>query len=348
MALWKVQGGKHGEHENKFIEENKIYLTWNRLNHDLSKLKERWQLRDLLKEVYPSFPRGHISNNTGQIWAFSHKMQTGDWVMMPRKGTSTVSIAEITGHYTFEKKAENPYFHSRPVKWIEHDIPRSSFDQDILYSLGAFMTVCEIKRNDAEKRIRHMAKRGWTSPLDIPDTNGDDTVEAIDSEEVNFEEVSRDRIAKYIIRKFKGHGLATLVNAILEAKGYTTYQSPEGPDQGIDILAGSGPLGFNEPKICVQVKSGSAPIDSPTLDQLIGTMQKVNAEYGLLVSWSGFKTTLKREIARQFFSVRVWDERDIIEELLETYERLDEELQAQIPLKRIWTIASWEEEQYED
>ena len=41
-----------------------------------------------------------------------------------------------------------------------------------------------------------------------------------------------------------GHGLATLVNAILEAQGDTTHQSPEGPDKGVDIVAGRGPMGF--------------------------------------------------------------------------------------------------------
>ena len=42
------------------------------------------------------------------------------------------------------------------------DIPRSNFDQDLLYSLGAFLTICEVKRNDAEKRIRAMAGKEST------------------------------------------------------------------------------------------------------------------------------------------------------------------------------------------
>ncbi|MHB1125070.1 MAG: hypothetical protein ACYC0T_20470 [Ramlibacter sp.] len=40
------------------------------------------------------------------------------------------------------------------------EVPRSSFDQDLLYSFGAFMTACWMARNHAEARVRAMAKVG--------------------------------------------------------------------------------------------------------------------------------------------------------------------------------------------
>jgi restriction system protein len=43
--------------------------------------------------------------------------------------------------------------HTRRVKWVRPDVPRDEFHQDLLYSLGAFMTVCQITRNDAEARV---------------------------------------------------------------------------------------------------------------------------------------------------------------------------------------------------
>ena len=36
-------------------------------------------------------------------------------------------------------------------------------------------------------------------------------------------------------------------------------------------------MGFGEPRVCVQVKSGDSALDRPTLDQLIGVMQNVQA-----------------------------------------------------------------------
>jgi len=79
---------------------------------------------------------------------------------------------------------------------------------------------------------------------------------------------------------------------------------------------------------------------------LIGNMQNFHAEQGLLVSLSGFKQTIEKERASQFFRVRLWSRNDLIENLLAAYDKLDEDLRSELPLKRIWTITNQEEEQF--
>jgi restriction system protein len=340
MTLWLMRAGSHGEYEQKFISEKRIYLTWEGLNHNLEKISERSKLRSLLATVYPNAKKGCINNHAGQIWAFSKSMKPGDWVVLPSKLKRAIHIAEIAGEYCFDGKQDDPYYHYRKIKWIETDIPRSNFDQDLLYSFGSAMTICEISRNDAEKRVRAMEKSGWKSrhasthkPIDEEFT-GEPEDGTLD-----LEEVARDHIASLIIAKFKGHGMARLVDGILRAQGYTTFVSPEGPDKGVDILAAPEPLGFGEPRICVQVKSGDGPLDRPTLDQLIGAMQNLHAQQGLLVSWGGFKTSIERETANQFFKVRLWDQNELIEQLLEHYDKLDDDIRAELSLKRIWVVA---------
>jgi restriction system protein len=342
MALWMIRAGSHGEHEQQFLKDQKIYLTWDGLAHDLSEIPDKKGLRKLLEQVYPSFTKAHIANHCGQIWGFSHKMSIGDWFVLPNKGKRVMHIGEITGNYMFHPHAEDPYYHTHAVRWIATDVPRSNFDKDLLYSFGAAMTICQVARNDAEKRVRAMAQNGWKLPLG--GKSGEINHDPSDQTETDFAELARDQIASLIMAKFKGHGLARLVNNILTAQGYTTYLSPEGPDKGVDILAGLGPMGFEPPRICVQVKSQESPIDRPTLDQLIGTMANVNATHGLLVCWGGFKTSVDKEEAGKFFSVRLWDQNDLIEQLLKHYDRLDEEIRAELPLKRIWTVARTDEE----
>lgn len=338
MSLWLVRAGSAGEYEKKFLEENRIYLTWDGLNHDLSTISEKIELFELLLETYPSVKRATARNWTGQIWPIAKEMQKGDWVVLPSKMKPSIHIAEITGEYVHDSKAQDPYFHYREVKWFATDIPRSNFDQDLLYSFGAFMTICRISRNDAEERVRQMAKNNW-KVVQRPGPKGfEEMTEAGTETAIDFEELARDEIAKFIIRKFKGHGMARLVEAILKAQGYSTHRSPEGPDKGIDILAAPGPLGFGQPRLCVQVKTSDSAIDRPTLNQLIGAMQNVNADQGLLVSWSGFKSSIDREIPSQFFKVRLWDRDSLIKELLANYDRLDEDIRAELPLKRIWTL----------
>jgi restriction system protein len=288
-----------------------------------------------LRERWPNASEGRIRNHAGQLWAFLRSMKPDDLVVVPSKKTPELHFGAIRSDAQFDANAEPDYRHYREVTWLRA-VPRAAMDKDILYSLGAIMTICEISRNDAEARIRRMLQ------LPMPKTGPAAASPEVPHEEaaqsVDYEQLARDEIAALIIRRFKGHGLERLVDAILRAQGYVTYHSPTGADRGVDILAGSGDLGFGSPKICVQVKSEQAPVDHPTFSQLLGTMQAVGADQGLLVAWGGFKSTVEREVPRHFFKVRLWDQKTLLDQLFQHYDRLDEEIRAEIPLKRIWTV----------
>jgi restriction system protein len=74
----------------------------------------------------------------------------------------------------------------------------------------------------------------------------------------------------------------------------------------------------------------------------MGAMTKFNAPQGLFVSWGGFKSNVQKELASSFFRVRLWTQHDLLEQLFLNYERLDDEIKADLPLKRIWTVAAVE------
>jgi restriction system protein len=45
MATWLIRAGKHGEYEQKFLQENRVYVTWDKLDEDLKAelpLKRIW------------------------------------------------------------------------------------------------------------------------------------------------------------------------------------------------------------------------------------------------------------------------------------------------------------------
>lgn len=348
MALWLTRAGKHGEHENRFFEDGRIYLTWPGIeNEPLGGAASFDQMRELVARVYPDRSVAWVSQNTSQFWSFVNRMKPGDLVVTPRKGKSAIAIGEITGPYTYDPDGRGLYRHYREVKWLRLDVPRAAFEQDLLYSFGAYTTICEIRRNDAERRVREKLRQGFPAVSATPGAVRDSALElGLDSDEesIDLVRLARDQIARHIEIHFKGHGLSRLVAAILEAQGYETFVSPEGPDKGIDILAAPGPLGFGRPRICVQVKSGSTPVDRPTLDQLLGAMSNVGADQGLLVSWGGFKSSVDREVANQFFRIRLWDSDALVEQLLATYDRLSGELRAEIPLQRAWVLVSPDDE----
>ncbi|MDR0458118.1 MAG: restriction endonuclease [Burkholderiaceae bacterium] len=341
MAIWLIRAGSHGEYEQKFIQEKRVYVTWDDLNVDLSKLQQRSELNAAMVERYPDVKPKAVLNWVGQVWPFAHDMQKGDLVVLPLKMQPAVYIGEITGGYQFEKDGPNPFFHSRSVKWIGEAVPRTHFGQDLLYSFGAFLTICRIQRHNAEQRIVAMRANGWKAETLTAMTKV--AAASTDEEEIadiDLEESARDKIATLVSARFKGHGLTRLVEGILKAQGYTTYRSPEGADGGSDILAGSGFLGFSAPRLCVEVKSEDSPIGREPVDKLLGAMTKFNADQGLFVAWGGFKGNVQKELASQFFRLRLWTQKELLEQLFEQYERLDEDLKAELPLKRVWMVAS--------
>ena len=219
----------------------------------------------------------------------------------------------------------------------------SRFDQDLLYSLGAFMTICRITRNNGEQRIRAIGSNSAAPPV-LQSSRPTVEPEPEEGGVVDLGDVARQEIAQRLIRKFKGHDLARLVGAILRAQGYSVHVSPPGADRGVDILAAPGALGFGSPRLCVQVKSSDGPCDSETLMKLGGSMTHVGADQGLLVSWGGFKSSIRGDLERsKFFSIRLWGQDELIEALLGCYQLLDPEIKAELPLKQIWTIAHGED-----
>jgi len=302
MSLWLVRAGRHGEQEQGALENGVVTIGWNEFP-DLSKIKTKEELAKLYAKVYPGAKKMQAVNEVGQIWRFIHEIQKGDLVALPLKKQSAIAIGEVSREYEYSELANN-IKHIRRVKWLK-TIPRSAFDQDILYSLGAFMTVCQISRNDAENRVKEVLRK--EIPPEV--VEGPEVAE----QTIDVEQYAKDQIVKHIGRKFKGHNLARLVEAILHAQGYVTKVSEPGPDGGVDILAAAGPLGFDNPRICVQVKSSSSQADVKVLRELRGVMAKVQAKQGLLVSWGGFTKEAIKEARDAFFSTRLWDAGDLLD-----------------------------------
>ena len=334
MTVWMVRAGRYGEREQSNLDENIIAIGWDEIGN-ISKFKNKEELRQKYFEIYQDKKKMQTSMGVGQLWNFVHEIKKDDIVALPLKIQSAIAIGIVEGEYEYQEKNTN-FKHFRRVKWLNKAIPRTKFDQDILYSLGALMTVCRIVRPEVEKRIMKLIK---------PDVHTEISLKLEGEEEYaekDMERSAEDQILRYLEAKFKGHGFARIVNAILLAQGYVTNMSPPGPDGGVDILA-IGKLGAQIPPLCVQVKSGSSQIGASVLRELSGMMPKYKAEQGLLVAWGGINAQCEKEAKEAFFSIRIWNQQDLLEEIFKHYENFDEELKAELHLKRIWVLVSEEE-----
>lgn len=342
MAIWLVRAGKTGSRESIALQENCVLIGFQELG-DLSDVKDRDELRDRLATANPSMSKGAISNYRGQVWAFLDRIKEGDIVVLPLKSTSTIALGKVTGDYTYHPEVPADVRHRRSVEWIREDISRSVFGQDLLYSFGAFMTVCQITRNNAEERVKAVLA-GKEDPGILATTgieSDEEDVSEADTTSIDIESYAKDGIAALVTEKYAGHQLSDLVSEILKAQGYHTAASPPGADGGVDILVGGGPMGFDEPRICVQVKTGEA--DGPTLRDLQGTVQNFGADYGLLVAWRGFKKGVRAEARRSFFKIRLWDADSVITQLTSVYDRLPAAIRDELPLTQFWSVVESDE-----
>lgn len=341
--VWLARAGKHGEDEAAALEEGRAIIGFHHVP-DLTG-QEADQIATTLRATYPDANEKRLRNFLSQLDMFVNRISEGDLIVLPLKTASgRIAIGECTGPYEYRQIAGS-HRHTRPVRWVRTDVPRPDIGQDLLYSLGAFLTVCRVTRNEAERRLQAVAA-GRMDPGPARATQGpsaaaptpvpEDTTDS--GAPLDLAELAHEQILSEIRSRFAGHGLARLVASILEADGHTTRTSPPGADGGVDILAGRGALGFDGPRLCVQVKSGEKAEDVTALRALQGTMQTFGADQGLLVALGGFTRATTNEARQSFFTVRLWDASDLVDALYQSYDRLPEEVRAELPLKRIWAL----------
>ena len=341
--VYLARAGKNGQDEELAIEKQLAIIGFRGVP-SLEDARDYDTVVERVKDTHPDIKSRAAGNLARQLWAFALAMQEGDIVVLPRKLTSQIAIGRVTGPYR-HTQVNSEFRHTRPVEWIRTDVPRTAFEQDLLYSFGAFMTVCNISRNDAVRRVLAVLEEKpdpGPSILSKPPTKESPPSE--DQTEVmpDLTQMAHDQIVVRIQSRFTGHALTDLVDAVLQIDGWTTRVSPPGPDGGVDILAGRGSLGLDSPRLCVQVKSQTSPADVTVYRTLLGTMQTFNAEQGLLVCWGGYNKVVQQEAKQSHFMVRLWDSSDLVDAIYRNYERLPAEIQAELPLKRVGMLVAEE------
>ena len=336
MTAWVVRGGGRGEYEELFMSESVVSVDYS----VVASITE-FSSRDALREQLSS------RSAADQLWRLAREIRSGDTVVLPRKSPRVIAVGQVSGEYQYRPSLEAP--HVRPVNWTAQEIPHADFEADFLNSFGGQGTVYRIRAADAESRLqqivaRHLAgapidqAEGTSASPDVPPAGGEDETFRIDLEE----QINR-RIIERIRQRFFGTRLEYFVASILRASGYHAIETRQGPDGGIDVIAGQGDLGFGHPRLCVQVKSGRSAVDLAEYNRLQGNIGSYGAEHGLLVSLSDFTRSVRNENERSYFQIRLWGPNEIVDRLLDTYDQLPEDIRSEIPIRNRGILIETEE-----
>ena len=333
--LYVVRHGRNGEDEEQALDEGIAVIGWYEVP-SLAHKTNRQDIRQCVSTAYPDAPTRRLSYYARSLFLFAVEMEEGDLIVLPRKRTSQIAIGRVAGPYEY-RPLDGVNRHTRRVEWLRPDLPRPTFGQDLLYSFGGLGTVYEVSRNDAARRVVAVAEghpdpRLPVVPSPMPD------LDELQEDAPDFSQAAHDQIVEYIQVRFVGYALEDLVAAILDADGWGSVVTQRSRDGGVDILAGRGPLGLDEPRLCVQVKSQQSKADITVYRSLHSAMHTFQAKQALLVCWGGFNDAVKQEAKTAHFTVRLWDRRDLVKAIYRTYDRLSEEMRAQLPLQRVWML----------
>jgi restriction system protein len=335
-----VRAGRNGEFEEWALRNNVAGGGFREVG-DISGCGSRDEVLAALTIAMPERASKALLNFAAQLWTLRGRIQKGDIIVLPLKTTKQIAIGRCTADYKYLPGDDPSLRHSVAVEWVRTDVSRADLKQDLLFSLGAFMTICKIDRNDAENRLSKILSGGVDPGADLATLTSDqsDGVTEGDVVQIDIEDVATDGIRTRLVETFQSHQLAELTAAVLRTRGLTCVVSPPGPDKGIDIIAGSGPLGLDSPRIVVQCKSGQAPVDVSVIQRLQGAMGTTGADQALLVAFGGVNRSASDLLTNQQFRVKVWDADLLVEAFIAAYPNLDESIKEMLPLKNVWTLA---------
>ena len=317
---WVARAGDNGANDEWALDRGFLCAGFYQVD-DLTSATSRDDVLELVMSAYPDRNRRVHGNFASQMWAFRGRMAVGDYVVLPLRISTDLAIGRITGDYRFDRRAKAlGRRHRRAVKWLRDDVPRSAVRRDLLNTLDVFLAIYEVPDlDDKAWRVTRLAASGTD-----PGPRGGVTPTPPAASD-------RDRVAAYIGQHYTGHRLTDLVAALLTADGYVCRVSPPGPDGGVDIRAGRGPLGIDPPYLVVQVKSG-AKVTADIVRDLQGVVATHRADQALLVSWNGLTPPARQTLARDLLRFRVWDRDDIVDAVYRCSDRLPADIRADIPL----------------
>lgn len=326
MRIWVNRAGENSQFFDSFRSERTISIGW--AVGDCTAFHSKEDFREAYRVTFPEDTNNYrIGLQAGQIYRFAREMQTGDLVMVPNSPAREIAIGKIASDYRYEP-AHTPYPHVRSVKWLR-TFSRDDMSPALRGVTGAIMTVFAV--DGFEEEVTGLAT-GLSTGASPPDQASEVVVE-----QANFYEDTRakaDELISDILVRIAPYDFQDLVAGLLRAMKFRTRVSPPGPDGGKDIVAHPDALGFEQPRVKVQVKHTKAAVGAPEVRNFRAVLGP--SEKGLFVSTGGFTADARREPDRAGQPVELMDRDDFVDLLIEYYENLEPEFKAMVPLAKVY------------
>lgn len=328
---WMVRAERNGRLFDTFKDQSAVAIGWNGVG-DLSKIKTRKAIADLVSKAFPDAKPQSIAMAAGQLHRFVNEIDVGDTVVTYDPSRRIYLIGEIAGPYRYDTSLDPEDGQFRPVRW-HGEVSRDLLSVESRNSLGSISTLFRISTEVASELKKALSSGQLATSELVPaviEASEDDLFKSMESRAHEF--------IKDKVNTLTWDDMQELVAGLLRSLGYKTRVSDAGPDRGKDIVASPDGFGFESPRIVVEVKHRKGAMGAPDVRSFLGGRHP--QDKGLYVSTGGFTREARYEAERANIPLALMDLDDLVKSLLEQYGKLDIETQQLVPLKGIF-VPAW-------
>ncbi len=323
---WVVRAERGGRLYDVFKDNSIIAIGWSEVG-SLADLKSREKIASRVAATFPDWKPQAVAMSAGQLHRFRSEMKIGDRIVTYDPSRRVYLIGEIAGDYRWDPALDPGDPNLRSVTW-QGEVSRDLLSVRSRNSLGAISTLFQLSPDVVEDLLRALqshqpAKNDTVAAAEIAE---EDVFKNIQEKAIEF---TKDRV-----HALDWSDMQELVAGLLRAMGYKTRVSPAGPDRGKDIVASPDGFGFEAPRIVVEVKHREGVIGSQAIRSFLGGRHP--QDKGLYVSTGGFSKDALYEAERASIPLSLMTIDDLVDALVQNYDRLDVETQQLLPLKRIY------------
>ena len=87
MPMWLCRAGRYGEFENKFLEDSKVYCTWDNLSESIMQFPNKQDLQQYFVDNNPDVKVKTAMNWASQVWPFAHEMKKERSLFCPARSS---------------------------------------------------------------------------------------------------------------------------------------------------------------------------------------------------------------------------------------------------------------------
>ena len=322
--VWMIRAGAGARLIERFLTDKHVAIGWDRAGQ-IDVGESRRTVATRIAETWPSYKRHKVSMVAGQLYRFISVIEVGDRVLTYDPGRRIYLLGTIESPPSFDTNYEE-LCRIRKVKW-DFEVRRDDLSVSTKNTLGAISTLFRLSTSAAKELIALATGEERESLESETEEAEERSLEAI-------REQSRELI-KDRINVLDPYELQDLVAGVLRAMGYKTRVSAPGSDRGIDIMASPDGFGFEQPRIIVECKHRTATaMSAQQIRTFLGGRHK--DDKGLYVSTGGFTKDARYEAERASIPTTLMDLDQLVDAILEHYEKLDSESRVLLPLALVY------------